>query len=147
MRDFAVGLMSSCLAPNEMLTSVRFTPWHPHCGFAFVEYGRRHGDFAIVSAAVLVEIDAEGKVLRSSLTLGGVGHVPFRLTAGEHLLQGRVVDAAAIEQVCAEAGRSDAMADPAYPAWYRQRLAARLLERALRRALERARPVSTESQA
>jgi carbon-monoxide dehydrogenase medium subunit len=144
MREFAVDLMSSCLAPDEMLTSVRITPWHPHCGHAFVEYGRRHGDFAIVSAAVLVELSSAGKVLRASLTLGGVGPVPFRLTAAENMLKGRVVDAAAIRDVCGEAASSDALTDPAYPAWYRQRLAARLLERALRIALERARPVPQE---
>ena len=37
----------------------------------FVEFARRHGDFAITSAAVLLEGDASGKITRASVTIGG----------------------------------------------------------------------------
>ena len=30
-------------------------------GYAFVEFSRRHGDFAIVSAAVLLQVDGAGR--------------------------------------------------------------------------------------
>ena len=43
-------------------------------GYAFVEFSRRHGDFAIVSAAALLEGDATGKITRASVTIGGIGH-------------------------------------------------------------------------
>jgi aerobic carbon-monoxide dehydrogenase medium subunit len=142
MRDFAVDVLTTCLAPDEMLTSVRFTPWPAHSGYGFVEYGRRHGDFAIVSAAVLLELDGDGAVRRSSLTLGGVGAVPFRVSAAEQLLEGRQPDAETVKRACAEASTFEAMNDPDYPAWYRQRLASSLLERAFHGALDRARQLS-----
>lgn len=145
MRDFGLGLLTTCLGPDELLTSVRFKPWPAHCGHGFVEYGRRHGDFAIVSAAALVELTPDGTVYRCSLTLGGVAHVPCRVPEAEHILQGSRPEPAVIRRACAEAGRIDALTDPAYPQWYRQRLAVRLLERALNRALERATPALTKA--
>lgn len=147
MRDFGLGLLTTCLEPEELLTAVRFKPWPAHSGHGFVEFGRRHGDFAIVSAAVLVELAGDGSVLRCSLTLGGVGPVPFRVRDAEDLLQGRQPDAATVRAACALASGHAALIDPAYPEWYRQRLAARLLERALSSALSRATPHSTKAHA
>jgi len=144
MREFAVDLMTSCLEPDEILAAVRFTPWPARAGHAFIEYGRRHGDFAIVSAAALVLLDAKGAVERCSLTLGGVASVPFRVEAAERLLHGNVPTEAVVRAVCAQAARCEAVGDPTYPAWYRQRLAQRLLERALFKALERAAVLSQE---
>ncbi len=53
--DFPVAYMTPAIEPNEILTAVRFTPWAAGHGFAFVEFARRHGDFAIASAAALLE--------------------------------------------------------------------------------------------
>jgi carbon-monoxide dehydrogenase medium subunit len=55
--DFPVAYMTPAIEPNEILTAVRFTPWPAGHGFAFVEFSRRHGDFAITSAAVLLTAD------------------------------------------------------------------------------------------
>jgi aerobic carbon-monoxide dehydrogenase medium subunit len=66
MSKFATGLLSTALAPGELVTAVRFPLWREGHGYAFEEYARRHGDFAIASAAVLVD-DA-----RVAITLGGV---------------------------------------------------------------------------
>jgi carbon-monoxide dehydrogenase medium subunit len=139
MQEFAAGLMTTCLEEDEMLTGVRFTPWAEDHGFSFVEFGRRHGDFAIVSAAVLVQLAHDGSVSRVSLTLGGVGDVPFRVTPGEAILVGNIPSAAAIKAASVEASRFAALDDPAYPSWYRQRVAAKLLERAIAQAVQRAR--------
>lgn len=138
MRDFALDLMTSCLEHDEILTTIRIRPWAPGHGYGFVEYGRRHGDFAIVSAAALVEQGADGCISRISLTLGGVAPVPCRVTAAEQCLLGVPPTAAAIRAATVHAGALDALDDPAYPAWYRQRLAAKLLERALLQAVARA---------
>lgn len=145
MRDFGLGLLSTCLQPEELLTAVRLKPWPAHSGHGFVEYGRRHGDFAVVSAAALVELAPDGTVHRSSLTLGGVAHVPCRVSAAEQMLQGRRPEPEAIKKACAQAAEIPALTDPAYPQWYRQRLAARLLERAVLRALDRVTPALTKT--
>src|SRR6185312_15238995 len=56
-----------------VVTGATFPCWPRGHGYAFVEFARRHGDFAIVSAAVLIEEDKNGKVTRASVTLGGMG--------------------------------------------------------------------------
>ena len=62
------------------MTAVRFPLWPERHGYGFVEFARRHGDFAIVSAAALLTEDAAGKITRASVTLGGMGVAPVRAT-------------------------------------------------------------------
>lgn len=147
MADFGLGLLTTCLQPDELLTAIRFRPWPEGSGHGFVEYGRRHGDFAIVSAAALVNLAPDGVVRRCTLTLGGVGPVPFRVTAAEQLLQGMRPDQQSVRRACAQASKCPALHDPSYPEWYRQRLAATMLERALNLALGRAQSFSTKAHA
>ena len=137
MQDFAVGLMTSAVAEDEILTGIRITPWNRNHGWAFVEFSRRHGDFAIVSAAVLLELDASRRVTRFSLTLGGVAAAPMRMTAAEDLLHGTRLaqtDIAAAAKLCSQI---DALEDPQTPSWYRQRLAETMSARAIVLALSR----------
>src|SRR5262245_1285972 len=70
-RDFPAGFMTPAIEPNEIVTAVRFPLWPAGHKSAFVEFSRRHGDFAIVSAAVLLEL-AGGKISRAAVTLGGI---------------------------------------------------------------------------
>jgi carbon-monoxide dehydrogenase medium subunit len=137
MREFAEGLMTTALLPDEMLTQIRVRPWASTHGAHFVEFARRHGDFAVVSAAALVELDRNRRVARASLALGGVAATPFRVAAAERALIGQSDDAA-FARAAALARDSDALDDPAFPAWYRQRLSATLLAKAIRGAYARA---------
>jgi aerobic carbon-monoxide dehydrogenase medium subunit len=134
MREFARALMTSSLAPDELLLEIRIPVWPQASGAGFVEFARRHGDFAVVSAAALVALDSAGRIRRASLTLGGATPTPQRLAAAEAALLGRPPDAGALDLVAAAGGSIDAMGDAAYPAWYRRRLAAALLRRSLAQA-------------
>src|SRR6516225_4151403 len=80
-RDFPAGYLTPAVEPTELLTAIRFSAWPAGHGYAFEEFARRHGDFAIVSAAVLLQVDAAGRMTRAAVTLGGMGAVPVR--AGE----------------------------------------------------------------
>jgi carbon-monoxide dehydrogenase medium subunit len=82
--EFPVAFMTPALEPNEILTRVRFPRWPAGHGYGFVEFARRHGDFAMASAAVLLEVGANGKITRASLTLGGVSVAPVRMHEVEH---------------------------------------------------------------
>ncbi len=64
--DFPVAYMTPALNPDELLVGARFPCWREPHGHAFVEFSRRHGDFAIVSAAALLEEDGAGKVTRAA---------------------------------------------------------------------------------
>ncbi len=60
--NFPVAYMTPAIEPNEMLIAVRFPVWPHDHGHAFIEFARRHGDFAIVSAAALLLEDAAGRI-------------------------------------------------------------------------------------
>src|SRR5215467_2677123 len=52
--EFFTGYLSTALEPGEMLTEARF-PWiAPHAGWAFMEFARRSGDYALVGAAAVL---------------------------------------------------------------------------------------------
>lgn len=143
MREFAVDLMSSALGDGEILTEVRFEPWADGHGWAFLEFARRHGDFAIVSVAILLDTDAQSTITRASITLGGVASTPVRVADAEAALLGAPMDAARIEAAAACCGAVEALGDPQVPAWYRQRLARTLTARAIPIAVARLRTRST----
>ncbi|MEI6318479.1 MAG: FAD binding domain-containing protein [Pseudomonadota bacterium] len=137
MRDFALDLMTPALDEGEILAEVRIRPWTPGHGWAFLEFARRHGDYAIVAVAVLLELDASARARRVSITLGGVAATPVRVPAAEARLLGSMIDAKAIADAAACCGAVDALGDPQVPAWYRQRLARTLAGRAIPAALAR----------
>jgi carbon-monoxide dehydrogenase medium subunit len=137
--DFAQGYMMTALEPDEMLTKVTLPVWPKGHGFAFIEFARRRGDFAMAAAAVLLLLDARGAVSRVSLTLAGVGPRPVRLTEAETMLTGNVPSSALIAEAAAVAESSEAVSDVHSPAEYRQHLARVLTGRALNLALTRAR--------
>ncbi len=136
--DFPIGYLTSAVEPTEVLTAIRFRAWPPGHGYAFVEFARRHGDFAIVSAAVLIETDAAGGVTRAAVTLGGMGIAPVRAQALEKALIGKVPDAAFLREACETCRSFEALDDVHAPASYRQHLATVMSRRALEKAFARA---------
>ncbi len=138
--DFVQGYMTTALAPDEVLVGARFAPWRAGHGHAFVEFARRHGDFAVVSAAALLETDG-AHITRASLTLGGVGPAPLRMRGIEQALTGQAPSAALFRELCERCRDIDAMDDVHAPRAYRQQLAATLSRRALMQAHARIRHV------
>src|SRR5213078_398571 len=56
-RDFFQTYLTTNLAADEILTEVRLSATPAGAGYAFEEFARRHGDFAIVAIAALVVPD------------------------------------------------------------------------------------------
>lgn len=135
--DFPASYMTPSLQPDEMLVSLRIRPWAPGHGYAFEEYARRHGDFAIVAVAVLISLDAQGVVDRVSVTLGGIGPTPVRVPEAERLLLGSRAQASELDAAAACCRTVAASSDSQVPGWYRQHLAQVLCGRALKRAISR----------
>jgi len=75
-KDFPAGYLSTSMELDEVLVSVRLPAWGAGHGFGFEEFARRHGDFAIVSAAALLEAGTDGRITRASLLWAG--SVPHR---------------------------------------------------------------------
>jgi carbon-monoxide dehydrogenase medium subunit len=135
--DFPAGYMMPAMAPDEVLLSVRIPAWGPGHGHGFEEFARRHGDFAIASAAALLETGSDGRIIRASLTVGGVGPAPVRVAAGEAALTGEAGSSVLFRAAAEEARKIDAIGDVHAPAIYRQHLAAVLSGRALAKAWAR----------
>ncbi len=68
--DFFTGMMSTARGDDEMIEAVTFPTAKRGNGYAFNEFGRRHGDFAIVACAAVVA-DKETR-----LAIGGVADRP-----------------------------------------------------------------------
>jgi len=135
--DFPVAYMTPAVNPDELLVGARFPCWREPAGFAFVEFSRRYGDFAIVSAAALIEEDGAGKVTRAALTLGGMGPAPLRAAEVERALVGETIEAKRLRDICEPLRQLEAMDDIHAPASYRRQLATVLSRRALLKAHER----------
>jgi aerobic carbon-monoxide dehydrogenase medium subunit len=137
-RDFPAGYLTPAIELDEILTAIRVPAWPAGHGYAFEEFARRHGDFAIVSAAVLVQIDSAGRITRAAVTLGGMGTAPVRADGLEVALTGRLPDAEFLRQACESCRGFEALDDVHATASYRQHLATIMSRRALERAYARA---------
>jgi carbon-monoxide dehydrogenase medium subunit len=134
---FPVAFMTPAIELNELVTSVRFPSWPDGHAYGFVEFSRRHGDFAIVSAAALLTEDASGKIARASVTLGGIAVAPVRATEVEQALIGQRPDDKFLRETCERCRQYEALDDIHAPASYRQHLATVMSRRALEQALQR----------
>lgn len=135
--EFAIGFMTTALEPDELLTEIRLTPWKPGHGYGFHEYARRHGDFAICSAGVLIEADLKGAVSRLAVVVGGLGPVPQRLSETEAAAIGQPISAKLVEDIVAAAGQVETMSDAHVSAEYRSHLAGVMTRRAMTTAIAR----------
>ena len=136
--DFAVAYMTTALEPDEMLAGVTIPLRSNTSGHAFVEFARRHGDFAIVACSALLALDAKGNIADAALALSGLAHAPVRPAAIEQALRGQAPDAATFKAAAAAAEKLEASADAYVTSAYRQHLARVLTYRALEQAAARA---------
>ncbi len=132
-KDFPAGYLTPAIELNEMVTAVRFPLWPAGHKAAFVEFSRRHGDFAIVSAAALLEITG-GTIARASVTIGGVAVAPVRAGEVERAITGQAPSSELFRAACESCRAIEAMEDIHATAEYRQHLAAVLSRRALEKA-------------
>jgi carbon-monoxide dehydrogenase medium subunit len=132
--QFPVAYMTPAIEANELVTAVRFPQWKGQYGHAFIEFSRRHGDFAITSAAALIATNGGGKITRASVTIGGMGTVPVRARELEQAIVGQVPGKELFRDACESCRKIEAIDDVHAPANYRQHLAAVLSRRALEKA-------------
>ena len=138
--DYFVGIWSTSMEPDELLTAIHFPVWSGRCGFGVSEFARRHGDFAIAGAVAAVELDAANVIARCSIAMFGVSGQPERAVSTE----ARLVGSSAGDLTPAEVGAS-AVADVAspaddvnMPAAYRMSVAASMVAAAWTKALTEA---------
>jgi carbon-monoxide dehydrogenase medium subunit len=132
---FFLGPLATALADDEIITHLHLPPWPPARRWAFEEFARRRGDFAIAGVALFYDQDEAGRALGAHVGVIGADDRPRRLVEVEALLEGHVVDGATIAAASRVAAASVAPTDDVHAsAEYRRALVATLTERALRRA-------------
>jgi len=136
--EFPVAYMTPATEMDELLTGVKIPTWAEGHGYAFVEFARRHGDFAITSAAALLEVGKDGAITRASLTVGGVGAAPVKMSDIEQALIGQSGDEKKLRELCESCREIDALGDVYASSEYRQQLATVMSRRALVKAYDRA---------
>lgn len=137
-KDWSAGYMQPAIEFDEMLVAGTLPVWKEPHGCGFVEFARRHGDFAITGAAALLAIDGAGTIKRAAIVVLGCNIAPVRLHEAEAALAGQKADAKSFVAAGEIARGIEAMSDAHVSASYRQQLAATMTRRALAQAAERA---------
>jgi len=139
MADWVAGIMTHALEPGEMLVGIDLRIWPQGHGYAFEEFARRHGDFAIAAVGCLIDLAADGAIARAALCVSGLGPAPVRVAKAERLLEGQLPSHEAFRAAAMEAEALEATTDIYVSGAYRQHLARILTYRALERAVARGR--------
>jgi carbon-monoxide dehydrogenase medium subunit/6-hydroxypseudooxynicotine dehydrogenase subunit alpha len=131
--------LTTALRPEELLSEIEVPVPPAGSGFAFVEFARRHGDFALGGAAVLVGLGAGGRCERAAIALLAAAPTPLRRPETEAWLVGRELDEATAR------GAAEQCVSGLHPTGdihgsseYRRGLAEVIVRRALLKAAERA---------
>jgi CO/xanthine dehydrogenase FAD-binding subunit len=130
--EFFVSTFIAAIEEDEVVTAVHLPQAAPSVRWAHGQLARRHGDFALVGAAMTADVDENGDCRSARLGLSGVADVPVVVDAVAERLVGTRLSAEDAE----EAGRiaHDALDPPSdvhATSSYRRRLAQALVSRAV----------------
>ncbi|WP_423458302.1 FAD binding domain-containing protein [Ottowia sp. VDI28] len=132
---FFEGAMATVVRPDEMIVRVHYPKLPPQERSSFKLFSRRHGDFAIISVAVLLEVH-EGWVRKLLIGVNGASPVPLRLDAVAAEFLGKTPDARWVEALGLAVSRAITPEDSArIPPIYRRELARGLTVQALQELL------------
>ncbi len=134
---FVLGPYATACPTGGLVTEIRVPAQDAATGYAFVESSRRHGDFAIAGAAVLLRVD-QGDVDRATIALCGVAGTPVRAGKAEALLQGTGGAGELAAAADAAVEELDPPSDMHGSAAFRRNVARVCVQRALERAWARA---------
>ena len=143
-RDLLQGAMETGVMHNECITEIHFPlPCHKaplRHGSSFVEIASRAGDFALLSAAVQITVNTEGRCVTIRLGLGNVASTPLCLDDIAPRLMGSFLTDTEIDNALVDlqemiSPSTDIHANETYRRW----CAPKLLKRAIGQAREQAR--------
>jgi carbon-monoxide dehydrogenase medium subunit len=135
-REFFMGALTTALQPDEIIVALRLPPWRAGRRWAFREFARRRGDFALAGIALFYDL-ADGRAVNPHAGAIGVADTPLRLPAVEAAINGHVVDEEVVRAAGAAAAASVDPADDIHaPGDYRRALLGTLTQRALASAAD-----------
>lgn len=137
--EFFLYTFTPNVEPDEIVTEIWLPLPGPRTGQAFLEVARRHGDFALVAAAISLALDEDGTIAETRIALGGAAPMPMRAASAEARLNGTEPDDDAFAEAARLAGEeTEPTGDIHADAGYRRDVAGTLVRRGLQIAFERA---------
>lgn len=137
-KDFFLGSLLTALADDEMILDVRLPAWPGPRRWAFTEFSRRPGDFALAGVALYFDPDAEGRARNVHIGVIGACYYPQRLTGAERIFEGQAPTPGTASRVADAASRAaEPLNDQHASAAYRKALVGTLVERAIATAAAR----------
>jgi carbon-monoxide dehydrogenase medium subunit len=150
-RDFFVDLLTTALAPDELLTEIRVPKFASAVGGAYLKFKNPASGYAIIGVAAIVCLAAGGRVTRLwgvdyvtcdwvRVGVTGVSNKSFLATGVEEVLTGLFVDESTTTAAAEMATHGQSLLGDMYASSdFRAHLAKVYTQRALIKAAERAR--------
>ena len=133
--DYFRGIMTTSLAPDEVLVEVRIPEQSEDSVWGCTEIARRRGDYALAGAMVTARGNG-GAIKDSCVVLFSVASVPLRMPSVEKVLAGRSIQDADVLRKAAKVAAEDL--DPASDLHATPEFKRHLAGVVVRRALEKA---------
>jgi len=137
--EFFVGIFTTALSPDELITSVTVPVLTAGTGAAYVKHAHPASGYAVVGVAAVVSV-AGGACERARIVVGGATGSPVDASAAAEALVGAPPSSESIASAATAAADSlaDALGDTYASSEYRRHLATVMTKRALTAAFERA---------
>lgn len=137
--DFFEFIFTTALEPEELLVQAAIPVLETGEGWAFSEFARRHGDYAVAGVGATIRLGGDGSIRHARLGACGIASVPTILEDCEQALAGQSPSDDLFAKVGELAKASVTVADDSTTSrLYRQHVLAGLVRRNLAAATERA---------
>jgi aerobic carbon-monoxide dehydrogenase medium subunit len=136
-RDFFVDMLTTALAPTEIITEVRVPVTAKEIGTAYMKHAHPASGYAVVGVAVVLQVSG-GKCQKVAIGINGVAGKAYRASAVEKALVGKALDEQAVAAAAAHAADGvDVSSDLYASSEFRAHLASVYTKRAVLKAASR----------
>ena len=106
-REFFVGMFTTALEPNEILTEIELPFMPARTGWSFMEVAPRPGDYAMMGVAALVTLEPNGTCKSAKLVYLNAGDGPVDAVEAAKSLVGETLNDTLIESVASRASEKE----------------------------------------
>jgi len=137
--QFFLGLLTTALSPDEIITEIRFPVAPAGTGVSYQKVANQASGYAVIGVAAQITVAADGTASDVRIGVTGATGQAFRATSVEQALTGKAIDDTSV--TAALPGVTDGidfLEDLSASADYRKRLVRGLIKRAVLEAVTRA---------
>ena len=134
--EFFVGMLTTAIGADEILTEVRLPRLPGRAGYAYEKFANKASGYAVVGVAAAVSLGGDGTAQEARIAVTGASAQPVRATAAEDALRGQRLTPETIQAAGerAAAAVDDPLEDIHASGEYRRELVRVYTRRALQRA-------------